>query len=164
MRGRFLQCAALCLAALLASAASQRPSSAAPVFAQVNKLPIGEALKKSYLDLFEFAKERQYGIAETDSIRDGLKRGQETCVSRFKQKSSQYGKEIERAQKQLKDDSGRIPELQRHELHCKIQNLRALARPENARIIRALSLRPVPPAAPMRLKLSGRLRAGKMAK
>jgi predicted Zn-dependent protease len=48
------------------------------------------------------------------------------CVKDFKQKSAQYGKEIEQAQKRLKDGGAKIAESERHDLHCKIQNLRAL--------------------------------------
>lgn len=127
--GKFLrQCTTLGVAALLVSVPSQswRPTSAREVYSQEKKTSVDEALKKSYLDLFEFAEEPQYSAAEINSVRDGLKRGQELCVSRFKQKSSQYSKEIEQAQKQLKDRGGKITESDRHDLHCKIQNFRGL--------------------------------------
>jgi Zn-dependent protease with chaperone function len=68
----------------------------------------------------------QYAAAELKSVREGLKRAGEICVSRFKEKSKQYGREIEQAQKQLKDKGGKITETERHDLHCRIQNLRAL--------------------------------------
>jgi predicted Zn-dependent protease len=53
-----------------------------------------------------------------------LKRAQQVCVRRFKDKAEQYGKEIEQAQKQLKNAADEITESQRRELHCKIQDLR----------------------------------------
>jgi hypothetical protein len=45
-----------------------------------------------------------------------LKRSSEICVRRFKEKSKQYGKEIEQAQKQLKEKGGKITESERHDL------------------------------------------------
>ena len=117
---RLLQCCALFLCALLPSSVR-----AWPVTDDV-KIPLQDALKKSYLDLFELTKDTQYSAADIDQIREGLKRGEDVCVNRFKQEASQYGKEIEQAQKQLKGDGAKITGAQRHELHCKIQDRRAL--------------------------------------
>jgi hypothetical protein len=123
MQKRLRQPIALCLAGLLTVATS----GALPVvYYQEKKIPINDALKQSYLDLFDYAQEPLYSAAEIKSIRDGLKEGREMCVSGFKQKASQYGKEIEQAQKQLKDDAKQITASERRDLHCKIQNLRAL--------------------------------------
>ncbi len=123
MRQRLRQWIALCMAGVLGiTTAGARPT----LYSQEKKIPINDALKKSYLDLFEFAQEPPYNATEIDSLRDGLKQGREMCVNRFKQKASQYGKEIEEAQKQLKDKARQITTSQRHDLHCKIQNLRAL--------------------------------------
>ena len=123
MRKRLRQSIALSMACLLAFATSgARPAG----YFQEKKIPINDALKKSYLDLFEFAQEPLYSAAEIDSVRDGLKQGREMCVSRFKHKASQYGKDIEQAQKKLKDEAKQITTSERHDLHCRIQNLRAL--------------------------------------
>jgi Zn-dependent protease with chaperone function len=113
----------LCLASLLAfiTAGSRSMPSA-----RDRKVTIDEALQKPYLDLFEFARQPRYAPAEINMARDGLRDAQEICVRGFKEKAAQYGKEIEKAQKQLKDGSGRITESQRHEMHCRIQNLRIL--------------------------------------
>jgi hypothetical protein len=97
-----------------------------PVYPQETKPSIQDALRKSYLDLFEFAEQPQYSAVEINTARDAMKRGQEMCVKQFRDKAAQYGKEIEQAQKELKDKGARITESERHELHCKIQNLRAL--------------------------------------
>ena len=125
---RLRQCVALFSSALLASASPRTLRSSAPVVvhAQDAKIPLQQALTKSYLDLFELTEATQYSAAEINSIRDGLKRGEDMCVSRFKNQASQYGKEVGQAQKQLKDDGKQVTESERHELHCKIQNLRAL--------------------------------------
>jgi peptidase M48-like protein len=113
---------ALCIAALLAfgtagaGIARDRPD---------RKTPIDEVLKKPYLDLFEGAQRPQYSKAEIELAREGLKRAQQICVRRFKDKAEQYGKEIEQAQKRLKNTADEITEAQRRELHCKIQDLRS---------------------------------------
>ena len=120
MHKRLHQVMALCMAALLAFA-----TSGAGIARPDKKIPIDEVLKMPYLDLFELAERTLYSTAEIDSAREGLKRGQEICVSRFKEKAAQYRKEIEQVQKQLKNDRGEITESQRRELHCKIQDLRA---------------------------------------
>ena len=115
---RWRQGLALCLVAILASATVQR------TYSRDEKIPVSEALKKPYLDLFEFAKDQRYTSAEINSTSDGLKRAQEMCISGFKRKVSQYGKDIEKAQKQLKDKGNKISDAERHDLHCRIQNLR----------------------------------------
>ena len=125
MQKHLRQCIAVAMAGLLVSATLEKlpPGPPSVAYAGDETVSLSESLKKSYLDLFEFAKEPQYRTAEINSIRDGLKRGLELCVSGFKQKSSEYGKQIDQAQKELKKKQ--ITESQRHELHCKIQNLRA---------------------------------------
>jgi hypothetical protein len=120
------QCIALCVVGLLVSAQTLAPNRAGVAHAQDKRIPVDQALKKSYLELFEYAQEPQYTAAELKSVREGLKRASDICVRRFKEKSKQYGKEIEQAQKQLKEKGGKITESERHDLHCKIQNLRAL--------------------------------------
>jgi len=87
---------------------------------------LADALKQPYSDLFELAEQPQYSKAELNAVRDALKRGRELCVKQFKQKASEYEKEIERLQKQLKDQASRISDAERRDLHCRIQNLRAL--------------------------------------
>jgi hypothetical protein len=42
-----------------------------------DKTPMSDAVTKSYSDLFEFAKQTQYGKSDLDAVRDRLKRGQE---------------------------------------------------------------------------------------
>jgi peptidase M48-like protein len=113
---------ALCIAALLAFGTA---GAGIPGDKPDRKTPIDEVLKKPYLDLFEVAQRPQYSKTEIELAREGLKRAQQICVGRFKDKAEQYGKEIEQAQKQLKNAADEITESQRRELHCKIQDLRA---------------------------------------
>lgn len=121
MRALLRRCLICGVAALLALAGSGSRAGD-----RSDKLPLADALKKPYSDLFELAEQPRYSKAEFDDAREALKRGRELCVKQFKQRASQYGKEIERLQKQLKDQASRISAAERRELHCKIQNLRAL--------------------------------------
>jgi Zn-dependent protease with chaperone function len=104
----------ICLAALMASSTSDANQ----------KKPLSESVKQSYEDLFETAREPQYDPALIQTERDALKRAQEICIRNLKQKLSDYSKQIEQAQKQLKEKGTKLSEAERHDLHCRIQNLR----------------------------------------
>ena len=123
MRKRVRRCIAVCMAGMLVFFTS---SSNTAAYTRDKKLPLQEALKKSYLDLFELAQQPHYTAVEISAMREGLKHNRDLCVSRFKKESAQYGEDIEKAQKQLKGGKTPISATQRHELHCKIQNLREL--------------------------------------
>jgi hypothetical protein len=82
-------------------------------------------LDQSYLDLFELAGTLHVTPAETQEIREELKKGRDQCSDRCKQRSSQYEEEIKKAQEELRGQSGSISDAKRHDLHCRIQNLRA---------------------------------------
>jgi Peptidase family M48 len=117
---RFLhlrQTTALFLSALIISSGPRAAPDA--------KVSLQEALRRPYLDLFELTKTTQFRASEIDSMRDSLKNAQEICISRVKKEASQYAKDIEQAQKELKDQK-EMTASRRSELHCKIQNLRAL--------------------------------------
>src|SRR6476659_3797953 len=117
---RFLhlrQTTALFLSALIISSGPRAAPDA--------KVSLQEALRRPYLDLFELTKTTQFRASEIDSMRDSLKDAQEICISRVKKEASQYAKDIEQAQKELKDQK-EMTASSRSELHCKIQDLRAL--------------------------------------
>ena len=90
------------------------------------KPPLREAITKSYFDLFDLTEKTQYSTAEIDEMRDGLEKAEDICIDRFKEQASQYKKQIEAAEKELKDGGLKITKERRQELHCKIQELRAL--------------------------------------
>lgn len=116
---RLIESIVICLFTVLA------PSAARPAIDEI-KVPLREALTKPYFDLFEMTQYAPYSAAEINEIRNGLKQAEEMCVNRFKQQASQYKKEIEEAEKQLKDGGTQIGVDRRHELHCNIQDRRAL--------------------------------------
>lgn len=126
MGKRCRQCIAVVMAGLLVSVAGVPLGTRTVVYAQEKTVPLDQALKESYLDLFQYAKEPRYTADEIKSVRNRLKDAQDMCVSRFKDQSSQYGKQIDQAQKELKNKGDQITDLERHDLHCQIQNLRAL--------------------------------------
>jgi beta-barrel assembly-enhancing protease len=86
-------------------------------------VPLQEDLKKSYLTLFEIAPTLEYSDAQITQMREYLKQAQDFCVGRFEASAKDYQNSVDEAQKALK---GKITNDQRHTLHCKIQDARAL--------------------------------------
>ncbi len=85
--------------------------------------PLQEDLKKSYLTLFEIAPTLEYSEAQITRMREYLKQAQDFCAGRFETTAKEYQSSINEAQKSLKS---KITDDQRHTLHCKIQDARAL--------------------------------------
>jgi Zn-dependent protease with chaperone function len=86
--------------------------------------PLSDELKKSYLTLFETASQLEYSDAQILKMQEYLKQAQDYCVGRFEGVSSEYDRRVSEDQKTLKK-SGITPE-ERHALHCRIQDGRAL--------------------------------------
>src|SRR5690242_5778449 len=86
-------------------------------------LPLREYLQKPYLELFELAPKLEFSFAEIAAQREAFKKGEDTCVSRFKDHSKQYDKQIQAAQSDLKKKTATLTEEQRAQMHCTIQNL-----------------------------------------
>ena len=86
-------------------------------------LPLREYLQKPYLELFELAPKLEFSSAEIAAQREAFKKGEDTCVSRFKDHSKQYDKQIQAAQSDLKKKTATLTEEQRAQMHCTIQNL-----------------------------------------
>jgi beta-barrel assembly-enhancing protease len=86
--------------------------------------PLQDELKKSYLTLFETASKLQYSDSQVLRMQEYLKQAQDYCVGRFEGVSSEYQRRVEEAQKALKKSS--VTDEERHNLHCRIQDARAL--------------------------------------
>ena len=97
----------------------ERPSPPPPASRQLQAY-----LQKCYLELFQLARERLFTAAEIAEMREALKRGRELCVKHYKQRISDYDSQLKQAQSQLKKISDRGEDSGRHDLHCRIQNLR----------------------------------------
>ncbi|HEV2490673.1 MAG TPA: M48 family metalloprotease [Candidatus Acidoferrales bacterium] len=80
-------------------------------------------LQKPYLELFELSPRLEFGVPEIEAQRKSLEKGKKVCVSRFKDHARLYGKQIEKAQKDLKKETSALTEDQRSQMHCTIQNL-----------------------------------------
>jgi Zn-dependent protease with chaperone function len=103
--------------------ARRPPSTPAP---PVQTTSLREYLQKSYLELFELAPKLEFSAEEIQSQRQALDKGQDLCVTRFKDHAKQYGKQIETAQKTLKNKTATLTESERKQMHCQIQNLELL--------------------------------------
>ncbi len=86
--------------------------------------PLNEEVKKSYLTLFETASQLEYSAAQIAKMQEYLKQAQDYCVGRFENVSSEYQRRVDDAQKALKKSG--ITAEERHNLHCRIQDARAL--------------------------------------
>jgi len=101
------------------SRCAARSSTPAQVFD-----PLSEELKKPYLTLFETASQLGYSDAQILKMQEYLKQAQDYCVGRFEGVSSEYDRRVSEDQKALKESG--ITAEERHALHCRIQDSRAL--------------------------------------
>ncbi len=83
-------------------------------------------LQKSYLELFALSPKLEFSKAQIEQMREELKKGKEYCVGQFKQRASGYDSQLKQTQSQLKQVSAQANESERHDLHCRIQDLRML--------------------------------------
>lgn len=83
-------------------------------------------LQKSYLELFQLSPKLEFTATQFERMREELKKGQEYCVAQYKKRASDYETKLKQAQSQLKQVSAHADESQRHDMHCRIQNLRTL--------------------------------------
>lgn len=86
--------------------------------------PLQDELKKSYLALFETANSLEYSQTQIAKMQEYLRQAQDYCVGRFEGASSEYQRRVDEAQRALKKSN--IAEAERHNLHCTIQDARAL--------------------------------------
>ena len=125
MRSIFRQFVAALLCASLAflpiaGDARQAQVAAAQATQQAN---LRDQLQKSYLELFDLASKVSFSDQEIKEQRDALHAGKDMCVTRFKDHSKQYGKQIETEQKNLKSKTAKMSDAERAQTHCRIQNL-----------------------------------------
>jgi Peptidase family M48 len=99
-----------------------------PTAIPIGSVPSGlhQELQKSYLDLFREAASFDYKTSGIEKARNDLKQAQDLCVREFKRRRDQFRDQLEQARNQLKQNSSKLTEAQRHDLHCRIQELRVL--------------------------------------
>jgi len=88
--------------------------------------PLRRLLQKPYVELFDLAPSVEFTAKEIESQRKALEEGKDFCVARFKDHAKRYAKEIDSAQKDLKAQTIKLNEVQRRQVHCRIQNLELL--------------------------------------
>ncbi len=88
--------------------------------------PLQEALQKSYLELFQLAPTLEFSNTQIQNMRNYLEQARKYCVGQYKKKSDQYSADLKRLEGNLKQVSATASDTQRHDLHCQIQNTRAL--------------------------------------
>lgn len=88
--------------------------------------PLQNELQKSYLELFQISPTLEYSPEQIRKMREYLNSAQDYCVGQFKKATKQYDTQIQQAQTELKRVNVKADSSQRHDLHCRIQNLRAL--------------------------------------
>jgi len=122
-----LSFAGLTLEGCAARAAAKAADPGSASSAQPKQMtPLRAALQKPYVELFDEAPTLQFTSEEIAAQRKALEQGRAACVRRFKDHASQYGKQIDAAQKKLKKESATLSEEERNRLHCNIQNLELL--------------------------------------
>jgi beta-barrel assembly-enhancing protease len=120
-----LLCESLILSTLGCGGARHAVAPQVPL-APVVFRPLQEALQKSYLELFELAPTLEFSQAQIEQMRKYLDEAEKYCVTQFKERSNQYEKQLQQTQAELRQETARLEESRRHDLHCRIQNLRAL--------------------------------------
>lgn len=100
--------------------AAQEPAAGQPL------PPLRDYVHKSYLKLFKISPSLHFTQDEFNALRDQLDKGRKICVNRFKDRASNYDSRIQATQQELKKQTTTLSDERRHDLHCKIQNLRAV--------------------------------------
>ncbi len=129
MRWTAKACLSLILCELLVflPACRKRAQVGAPPPARPEELSgLQKDLQQPYLELFEVSPNLRYSKGQIDSMRDYLQKGEQYCVDQFKGHAAKYKSEMNEAQADLKRRGSSIADGERHNLHCKIQQLRVL--------------------------------------
>ena len=117
----------LCEALVFLPSCRKRAPVGAPPPARPEEISGLQAeLQKPYLELFEISPNLRYSKKQIDSMREYLQKGEQYCLDQFKGHAEKYSAEIAQVQKELKQRGSAVPEGERHEMHCKIQQLRVL--------------------------------------
>lgn len=101
-------------------AQSQQP---APKATASQPKTLRDHLQLGYVELFELAPRLKFSAAQIQAQRASLEQGKKSCVNRFKDRTKQYQKQLDAAQKDLKKKTAGLSDEQRKGMHCNIQNL-----------------------------------------
>lgn len=101
-------------------------AAAAPQINPVVLKAFQENLQKSYLELFKISPTLEFSSAQVEQMRKYLDNAEHICQDGFKQRSKNYERQLRSTQAELKRLSAGLSKTRRHDMHCKIQNLRML--------------------------------------
>jgi hypothetical protein len=116
------------LAVLQISGCAGRKAVELPPVPSMEEGTLRARIEKSYLDLFQSSTTATATAAELQTERDKLEKGEKACVARFRDDAREYSKQIDAAQKNLKNTSAKLTDAQRNQIHCQIQNLDLMQR------------------------------------
>ncbi|MEJ2006538.1 MAG: M48 family metalloprotease [Acidobacteriota bacterium] len=89
-----------------------------------NLTELGHELQKSYLKLFRISPSLHFTSDQINQMRNLLHNQQSECTGAMKKRADRYKAEIRHDENHLQRVSATIANSQRHNIHCKIQNLR----------------------------------------
>ena len=96
-------------------------------------------LRESYLELFEDSGRLSFSSSDLDAMGEYLDEAEAYCVSRFEARGDAFESELRNVQRELRESTARITEVERDGLHCRIEELRQLQRQ-----VRALTEQVIP--------------------
>lgn len=85
---------------------------------------LSHELQKSYLTLFRISPSLHFTSDQINQMQDLLQKQQSECVGAMKHEQDKYKAEISHLESHLQKVTATISKKQRHNIHCKIQNLR----------------------------------------
>jgi Zn-dependent protease with chaperone function len=113
----------LCELLILLPATGAQPQQQAAQAPAAQAKTLRNYLQEGYVELFRLAPQLKFSAAQIQSQRKVLDQGKKSCVNRFKDRTKQYQKQLNAAQKNLKKKTAGLSDEQRKQIHCDIQNL-----------------------------------------
>jgi Zn-dependent protease with chaperone function len=92
----------------------------------IETLSLRDYLQMPYLELFDVAPKLEFSAEEIQNQRKAFEKGKSLCVLQFKDHAKQYSKQMDAAQKSLKEKTATLTDSERNQMHCQIQNLELL--------------------------------------
>lgn len=89
-----------------------------------NLVKLNHELQKSYLKLFRISPSLHFTSHQIQQMQNLLEKQKSECKGAMKQNAKRYESEISHYESHLQKVTATISKKQRHNLHCKIQNLR----------------------------------------
>ncbi len=81
-------------------------------------------LEHSYLELFRISPHLHFDASRINEMRDFLKNARDHCQNYYKDRTKKFDSQLKETQQTLREETGKISDEQRHEIHCRIQQLR----------------------------------------